>query len=152
MTVFHKLAILATAALAAMAAPIDTQASSEVPRNTSAPVIPASEMNVISAAASTGVGTFSGRGTWFTDKTGSCDTQFDTNDMIVAMNEAQMGGGAQCGKSVKITYNGKTVNAKVVDTCPKQYCSSGALDLSQAAFKKLAPLDDGVIDIKWQFA
>ncbi|KAF9956020.1 hypothetical protein BGZ72_003094 [Mortierella alpina] len=151
MTVFYKLAILATAALAAIAAPIDTQASSEIVRNTSAPKIPASEMNVISAAASVD-GTFSGRGTWFTDKTGSCNTPFDTNDMIVAMNEAQMGGTAQCGKTVKITYNGKTVNARVVDTCPQQYCSSGALDLSQAVFKELAPLDQGVINLKWQFA
>ncbi|KAF9575112.1 hypothetical protein EC968_004338 [Mortierella alpina] len=150
MTVFYKLAILATAALAAMAAPIDPQAPSEIPRNTSAPVIPASELDVVSAAASVD-GVFTGRGTWFTDKTGSCNTSFDTNDMIVAMNEAQMHGTAQCGKSVKITYNGKTVNAKVVDTCPKQYCSSGSLDLSQAAFKQLAPLDKGVIEIKWQF-
>ncbi|KAF9279992.1 hypothetical protein BGZ68_007559, partial [Mortierella alpina] len=140
MTVFYRLAILATAALAAMAAPVDTQASSNNARNTSALIIPASEMNVVSAAASKN-GEFSGRGTWFTDKTGSCGTPFDTNDMIVAMNEAQMGGTAQCGRSVKITYNGKTVDARVVDTCPKQYCSEGALDLSQAAFKQLAPLD-----------
>ncbi|KAK3833990.1 MAG: RlpA-like double-psi beta-barrel-protein domain-containing protein-containing protein, partial [Linnemannia gamsii] len=97
-------------------------------------------------------GSFSGRGTWFTDTTGSCDIDFDTNDMIVAMNAAQMGGTSQCGKSVKVSYGGKTVTAKVVDTCPSQYCTSGALDLSQAVFKKLAPLDVGVINIKWSFA
>ncbi|KAF9963200.1 hypothetical protein BGZ70_007568 [Mortierella alpina] len=151
MTVLYKLAILATAALATMAAPIDPQVPSELPRNTSAPAIPASEMNLVSAAASAN-GIYSGRGTWFTDKQGSCGTPFDTNDLIVAMNEAQMGGRAQCGKSVKVTYNGKSVNARVVDTCPKQYCSSGALDLSQAVFKQLAPLDKGVIEIQWQFA
>ncbi|KAF9134165.1 hypothetical protein BGW39_007903 [Mortierella sp. 14UC] len=97
-------------------------------------------------------GSFSGKGTWFTDTTGSCEVSFNTNDMIVAMNEAQMGGKSQCGKSVKISYGGKTATAKVVDTCPSQFCSSGSLDLSQAVFKKLAPLDVGVIDIKWEFA
>ncbi|KAF8928466.1 hypothetical protein BGZ47_001635 [Haplosporangium gracile] len=95
---------------------------------------------------------FSGRATWFTDTTGSCDISFDTNDMIVAMNEAQMGGTSQCGKSVKISYGGKTATAKVVDTCPSRFCSSGSLDLSQAVFKKLASLDVGEINIKWEFA
>ncbi|KAF9323418.1 hypothetical protein BGZ91_003594 [Linnemannia elongata] len=108
------------------------------------------EDNSVSAKASGGE--FSGRGTWFTDSTGSCEVPFDTNDLIVAMNAAQMGGKSQCGKSVKISFGGKTVTAKVVDTCPSQFCSSGALDLSQAAFKKLAPLDVGVINIKWEFA
>ncbi|KAG0283393.1 hypothetical protein BGZ96_012234 [Linnemannia gamsii] len=105
----------------------------------------------IEASSSTGGG-FSGKGTWFTDTTGSCEVPFDTNDMIVAMNAAQMGGTSQCGKSVKISYGGKTTTAKVVDTCPSQFCSSGSLDLSQAAFKELAPLDVGVINIKWEFA
>ncbi|KAF9540234.1 hypothetical protein EC957_004479 [Mortierella hygrophila] len=106
--------------------------------------------NSVSSAAS-GSGDFSGRGTWFTDTTGSCEVPFDTNDLIVAMNAEQMKGTSQCGKSVKISFGGKTVTAKVVDTCPSQFCSSGALDLSQAAFKQLAPLSVGVININWEF-
>ncbi|KAG0250605.1 hypothetical protein BGZ95_007146 [Linnemannia exigua] len=113
---------------------------------------PTSSPSTDDKVSSSASGNFSGRGTWFTDTTGSCDVSFDTNDMIVAMNEAQMGGTSQCGKSVKISYGGKTATAKVVDTCPSQYCTSGSLDLSQAVFKKLAPLDVGVIDIKWSFA
>ncbi|KAG0082316.1 hypothetical protein BGZ93_007009 [Podila epicladia] len=95
-------------------------------------------------------GSYSGRGTWFTDSVGSCGTQFTTSDMIVAMNAPQQGGNnAQCGKSVRIQHNGKSVTAKVVDTCPE--CASGSLDLSQAAFSSLASLDQGVIDITWSF-
>ncbi|KAF9144081.1 hypothetical protein BGX30_013878 [Mortierella sp. GBA39] len=105
--------------------------------------------NSVSEASSGG--DFSGRGTWFTDSTGSCEVPFNTDDLIVAMNAEQMDGTSQCGKSVKISFGGKTVTAKVVDTCPSQFCSKGALDLSQAAFKQLAPLDVGVIKINWQF-
>ncbi|KAG0317991.1 hypothetical protein BGZ97_004524 [Linnemannia gamsii] len=153
MAIFNKLALLATVALAAMvsAAPIDTT----VPvRHTTASKYPpspstgASDDVVISARASS----FSGRGTWFTDTVGSCGTPFDTNDMIVAMNAAQMGGTSMCGKTVRITSGGKTVTARVTDTCPSQFCSSGSLDLSQAVFSKLAPLDKGVIAISWEFA
>ncbi|ORZ20957.1 RlpA-like double-psi beta-barrel-protein domain-containing protein-containing protein, partial [Lobosporangium transversale] len=103
-----------------------------------------------SVTASTN-GLFSGRATWFTDKTGSCGKPFDTNDMIVAMNAAQMDGTSQCGRQVRITAKGQSVVATVVDTCPSRYCSSGSLDLSQAVFKKLAPLDVGVIQISWSF-
>ncbi|KAI7817858.1 RlpA-like double-psi beta-barrel-protein domain-containing protein-containing protein, partial [Gamsiella multidivaricata] len=82
---------------------------------------------------------------------GSCGTPFNTNDLIVAMNAHQMEGTSQCGKSVKITSGGKTVTARVTDTCPAQFCAPGSLDLSQAVFKRLAPLSKGVISIQWDF-
>ncbi|KAF9358692.1 hypothetical protein BGX26_001128 [Mortierella sp. AD094] len=96
-------------------------------------------------------GDFSGRGTWFTDTVGSCGTPFDTNDMIVAVNAAQMGGTSQCGRTVRITVGDKTAEGKVVDTCPSQFCSYGALDLSQALFKQFAPVNQGVLQIEWEF-
>ncbi|KAF8941226.1 RlpA-like double-psi beta-barrel-protein domain-containing protein-containing protein [Dissophora ornata] len=130
MTIFYKLAILATAALAAMAAPITT-ASDKVSTSSTGP--------------------FTGRGTWFTDTFGSCGKSFNTNDLIVAMNAEQMDGTAQCGRTVRITANGQTVDATVVDTCPSSSCSSGALDLSQAVFEQLAPLSQGVVQISWKF-
>ncbi|KAG0062954.1 hypothetical protein BGZ89_010275 [Linnemannia elongata] len=146
MAILNKLALLATVALAAMvsAAPIDTTPV----RHTTAPKITSSTPT---EATEVGSG-YSGKGTWFTDSTGSCGTSFDTNDMIVAMNEAQMGGTSMCGKSVRITSGGKSVTARVTDTCPSQYCNSGSLDLSQAVFSKLAPLSTGVISITWEFA
>ncbi|KAK3831389.1 MAG: RlpA-like double-psi beta-barrel-protein domain-containing protein-containing protein [Linnemannia elongata] len=180
MTVMYKFVLFASVALAVAAAPVRTstrhstavdlsiasqaQASTfssnfvaradkgdSTDNNSGSPAPKKAGSNDTVSAAASG-GEFSGRGTWFTDTTGSCDVPFNTNDMIVAMNEAQMGGSSQCGKSVKISYGGKTATAKVVDTCPSQFCSKGALDLSQAVFKKLAPLDVGVINIKWEFA
>ncbi|KAF8941837.1 hypothetical protein BGZ47_007134 [Haplosporangium gracile] len=152
MAIFNKLALLATVALAAMvsAAPIDTTPS----RQTSAPKITPSTPTDVSddlTISAQGSG-FSGRGTWFTDSIGSCGTPFDTHDLIVAMNAAQMGGTSMCGKTVRITSGGKSVTARVTDTCPSQYCSEGSLDLSQAAFTQLAPLATGVIPITWEFA
>ncbi|KAG0049457.1 hypothetical protein BGZ83_005753 [Gryganskiella cystojenkinii] len=155
MPAFFKLALIATLAAMVSAAPIDTAAV----RHTSASLIPLADQDLTISAASkvstdsssSSSGTFSGRGTWFTDTVGSCGTPFDTNDMIVAMNAAQMGGTSQCGREVRITANGKTVQGRVVDTCPSQFCSSGALDLSQAVFKKLAPLAQGVVQLKWEF-
>ncbi|KAG0249250.1 hypothetical protein BG011_009460 [Mortierella polycephala] len=76
--------------------------------------------------------------------------------MIVALNEEQMGSlqgsGSQCGKMVRVHYGGKSVDVKVVDTCPSEYCDKGALDLSQAAFKELAGgLSKGVLSLDWEF-
>ena len=98
MTVFYKLAILATAALAAMATPITTS-----------PVAASADSLASSTVSASSNGPFTGRGTWFTDTFGSCGTSFDTNDLIVAMNAEQMGGTAQCGRTVSITANGATV-------------------------------------------
>ncbi|GJJ73789.1 hypothetical protein EMPS_06147 [Entomortierella parvispora] len=143
MTAFCKLALIATATLAAMvsAAPV---ATTTVRQTSATPVS-------LAASSSQDNGPFSGRGTWFTDSVGSCGTPFDTNDMIVAMNGEQMGDNTQCGRTVQITSNGKTVKATVVDTCPSEYCATGALDLSQAVFEQLAPLSVGVIQIEWSF-
>ncbi|KAG0212266.1 hypothetical protein BGX28_006619 [Mortierella sp. GBA30] len=101
-------------------------------------------------------GTFSGRGTWFSDTTGSCDISFDQSDMIVAMNQAQMGAlqgsNSKCGQMIRVSYGGKSVDLKIVDTCPSQYCSRGQIDLSQAAFKELAGgLSKGVLALNWKF-
>ncbi|KAI1316501.1 hypothetical protein EDD11_009914 [Mortierella claussenii] len=147
MAVFTKLAIIATAALAAMvsAAPIEP-----VTRHTTATLISEADQLQIKAQDASS-SPFSGRGTWFTDSVGSCGTAFNTNDMIVAMNAGQMDGTSQCGKTVKIQSGGKTVTARVTDTCPAQYCAPGSLDLSQAVFEQLAPLSQGVVSIQWEF-
>ncbi|KAF9371594.1 hypothetical protein CPB97_001857 [Podila verticillata] len=157
MSFIYKLAIVATALAMVSAVPVTVRHTTAVPvpvRHTSAVGISASEIvapssePIVAAAAST---SYNGRGTWFTDDVGSCGTPFNTNDMIVAMNAAVMDGTSKCGQTVRIKYGGKTVTARVTDTCPSEYCSSSSLDLSQAVFKQLAPLSVGVIDIEWSF-
>jgi len=54
------------------------------------------------------------------------------------------------GISVRVTFNGKTITVPVKDKCPS--CDATHIDLSQAAFQRLAPLDVGVVNgITWQF-
>ncbi|KAF9198777.1 hypothetical protein BGZ49_000292, partial [Haplosporangium sp. Z 27] len=140
--------VLATAALAVIAAPV--QVLDNV-RNTTATLIPVAMQSVQLQSKDSNSGTFTGRGTWFTDTYGSCGVHFDTHDLIVAMNAEQMDGYSQCGRTVSITVGDTTVQAKVVDTCPAKYCARGALDLSQAVFKQFAPLSQGVIQLDWHF-
>ena len=55
-----------------------------------------------------------------------------------------------CGRELKVTYEKKSVTVQVVDTCPAASCNVGSLDLSPAAFAKLAPLSVGRLHgISW---
>ncbi|KAI7825206.1 RlpA-like double-psi beta-barrel-protein domain-containing protein-containing protein, partial [Gamsiella multidivaricata] len=97
---------------------------------------------------------FSGRATWYSDTTGQCGHSYSQSDMIVAVNQDQMGTGkALCGKKILLTLKGSDVQAvvTVVDMCPGQYCKFGDLDLSQAAFKKFAGLGVGELQLRWSF-
>lgn len=63
-----------------------------------------------------------------------------------------MGGGypqGPCGSSVSITYNGKTANAIVKDTCPG--CAFGDLDMSRSLFNFFAHEDVGRFHMSWVF-
>ncbi|KAF9570062.1 hypothetical protein EC968_002278 [Mortierella alpina] len=100
--------------------------------------------------------TFHGRGTWFSDTHGSCGVKFSQNDLIVALNEEQMGSsgrGARCGDRIRVTAKGSkaSVVLRIVDTCPKKYCKFGGLDISKAAFRRFAPESKGVLDLSWSF-
>ncbi|KAF9570061.1 hypothetical protein EC968_002277 [Mortierella alpina] len=100
--------------------------------------------------------TFHGRGTWFNDRFGSCGVKFSQSDLIVALNEEQMGGSGKskrCGQRIRVTAKGSnaSVVVRVVDTCPKTSCKFGMLDLSRTAFRKFAPESKGVLDLSWSF-
>ena len=100
---------------------------------------------------------YHGRGTWFSDTLGSCGENFSQDDMIVALNEAQMGqqygSGSKCGQKIRVTAKGSSASVvvRVVDTCPYRYCSHGQLDLSRKAFQKFATLSKGVLELEWSF-
>ncbi|KAG0167789.1 hypothetical protein DFQ28_002890 [Apophysomyces sp. BC1034] len=102
-------------------------------------------------------GSFSGTGTWFIPSKeggsqGACGPSEADDAPIVAMNAPQYGSTSSkskwCGKKIRITSGGKSVTATVNDACPG--CKFGDLDLTPVLFKKLADLNKGVIDIKWQ--
>ncbi|KAF9927592.1 hypothetical protein FBU30_003057 [Linnemannia zychae] len=97
---------------------------------------------------------YTGRATWYSDTHGQCEHNYSQSDMIVAVNEAQMGNGKNlCGKKILVTDKGSNtqVVVTVVDMCPSKYCNFGDLDLSQGAFKKFAGLGVGVLKLTWTF-
>lgn len=96
---------------------------------------------------------FSGDGTWYTPGLGSCGITNSASDLIGAMNYIQMDNGANpnanpnCGRYVLIKGPNGTVKVKITDTCPT--CAYGSIDLSPAAFEKIANLDTGRVTIHW---
>ncbi|KAI8582151.1 hypothetical protein K450DRAFT_171438, partial [Umbelopsis ramanniana AG] len=98
---------------------------------------------------------YSGDGTYYAPGLGSCGHDNKDTDMIAALNAPQMGSypnpnnNPNCGKYAKVTGPKGTVRVKIVDTCPP--CLSGSLDLSPAAFVKIANLAQGRVNIHWEW-
>ncbi|KAF9029467.1 barwin-like endoglucanase [Hymenopellis radicata] len=101
---------------------------------------------LISAASA-----FSGDATYYLPNGGygACGQKLQNSDHVVALSSAQYNNGANCGRHIKVNYNGKSVTAKVADLCPG--CASGSVDLAESAFKVLAPLDKGRIRVTWNY-
>jgi expansin (peptidoglycan-binding protein) len=94
---------------------------------------------------------FGGHGTYFYQygRPGACGTVHQDTDFIVAMDTAQYSASI-CGKTVEISYQGNTVQAKVADECPT--CVNGnSIDMSLATFKVLADVSVGDLVIKWRW-
>lgn len=74
---------------------------------------------------------------------------------VLFQNAPQMGSypnpnnNPNCGRYAKVTGPKGTVRVKIVDTCPP--CLSGSLDLSPAAFVKIADLAAGRVKIHWEW-
>ncbi|MET9633998.1 RlpA-like double-psi beta-barrel domain-containing protein [Lentzea sp. NPDC006480] len=54
-----------------------------------------------------------------------------------------------CGAEILVEKGGQTVTAKVTDRCGA--CASGDIDLSPAAFRKIADPGEGRVEVKWDF-
>ncbi|KAI8381540.1 RlpA-like double-psi beta-barrel-protein domain-containing protein-containing protein [Radiomyces spectabilis] len=105
------------------------------------------------SSSSSGGSKFTGDGTYYFPGLGSCGQNNKSKDMIAALNAPQMGYSANpnanpmCGRYAKVTGPKGTVRVKIVDTCPP--CVKGSLDLSPAAFQKIADLSAGRVKITW---
>ncbi|KAF8994921.1 RlpA-like double-psi beta-barrel-protein domain-containing protein-containing protein, partial [Cyathus striatus] len=80
---------------------------------------------------------------------GNCGAWSQDSDFIVALSTAEYNNGAHCWQHIQVHYQGKTIDATVVDSCPG--CSQYSIDLSPAAFSALAPLDAGRIQVDWNY-
>ncbi|KAL2152800.1 hypothetical protein VTH82DRAFT_3955 [Thermothelomyces myriococcoides] len=100
----------------------------------------------------------SGRFTWYNPGLGACGNWNGDGDLVAALNAADFdpytpngnpNNNSLCGRRLRVSYNGKSVDVTVVDRCPT--CNAGDLDLSPAAFEALEPLSTGVIYGSWDW-
>jgi|CXWL01.1.fsa_nt_gi expansin (peptidoglycan-binding protein) len=78
---------------------------------------------------------------------GACGYDVGESD-FAAINTEQWAGSAACGTCIEITGpKGKAV-VRTIDLCPE--CKRGHLDLSRAAFNKLAEASLGRVNVTWQ--
>lgn len=54
-----------------------------------------------------------------------------------------------CGKCARVKGPKGSVRVKIMDSCAS--CSGDDIDLSMGAFKKIADLDVGRLDVTWKF-
>lgn len=101
---------------------------------------------------------YTGDFTYYNTGLGACGKVNKDTDLIVALNKAKFdpktpngnpNKNTLCGKKIKASYQGKSVTVTIVDRCPG--CGPNDLDLSPAAFKKLAPLSVGRFKGTWEF-
>jgi expansin len=67
--------------------------------------------------------------------------------LFVALPPAEYGSAAACGGYLQVSGPDGSVRVKVIDQCPD--CATGHIDLSEAAFAKLAPLSAGLINVSY---
>ncbi len=90
-----------------------------------------------------------GEGTYhIVGNAGNCGLPPPDDLMVVAINAPQYAESGMCGACLKVTGPSGQVVVKVVDRCPE--CAEGDLDLSDAAFARIAAPIEGRIDITWE--
>ncbi|MEM6293461.1 MAG: expansin EXLX1 family cellulose-binding protein [Myxococcota bacterium] len=96
--------------------------------------------------------TFVGEGTYydFADGSGACGFPPTPDDLMVgAMNMVDFAGSAACGACARVDGPNGSVDVRIVDLCPE--CAPGDIDLSPQAFERIAPLEDGRVEIQWRY-
>ncbi|KAI0848032.1 RlpA-like double-psi beta-barrel-protein domain-containing protein-containing protein [Daldinia vernicosa] len=90
---------------------------------------------------------FSGDMTYYAPGLGACGNVNTESDAVVAVSSSQDG---NCGRTINISYNGKTASATIVDECPG--CPVGSIDVSPVVFEQLESLDAGRVQVTWEYA
>jgi expansin (peptidoglycan-binding protein) len=79
---------------------------------------------------------------------GNCSFQPPADDLYVALGRTEYSGALSCGSYLDVTGPKGKVRVKVFDSCPE--CTTGWLDLSRTAFKKIGAEVAGVIPITYK--
>ena len=81
--------------------------------------------------------------------TGNCSYRTPPADgLFVALSPAEYHGAAACGGYVEVSGPQGSVRAEVIDQCPP--CAAGHIDLSEAAFARIAPLSAGLVSVTYR--
>ena len=67
--------------------------------------------------------------------------------LFAALPPAEYASAAACGGYLQVSGPDGSVRVKVIDQCPE--CAAGHIDLSEAAFARLAPLSAGLISVTY---
>lgn len=81
--------------------------------------------------------------------TGNCSYPTPPADgLFVALSPAEYDAAAACGGYLEVSGPDGSVRAEVIDQCPP--CAYGHIDLSEAAFSRIAPLSAGLVSVTYQ--
>ncbi|BGP17142.1 hypothetical protein JCM10213_005234 [Rhodosporidiobolus nylandii] len=132
--------------------PFSPSTAAPIPRIASSATLPTFDETTSTAAVLVprSTSTFTGSAQFTTTGgVGSCGTRYSATDLVAVLSASQLNKSVKCETliTVKNSSNGKTVKAKVVDSCSS--CKSGSLVLSGAAFDKIASRSSGNIPITW---
>lgn len=139
----------------------NAQTTSQATTGTTSSVTPATGTSTSSSSTQTSEpssGDHSGEGTFYSTGLGACGETSQDTDYIVAVSHIlyennQVNGNsndnALCGKKIKASYEGKSVEVTVVDSC--EGCAENDLDFSPSAFSEIADQSLGRIDITWEW-
>ncbi|KAK4460397.1 RlpA-like double-psi beta-barrel-protein domain-containing protein-containing protein [Cladorrhinum samala] len=99
-----------------------------------------------------------GQFTWYYTGLGACGKVNSDGQLVAALNRATFdpktpngnpNRNTLCGRKIRLSYQGKSVDVTVVDRCAG--CGPNDVDLSPAAFKRFAPLVKGRITGSWRW-
>ncbi|KAF7341367.1 Barwin-like endoglucanase [Mycena venus] len=80
---------------------------------------------------------------------GACGKPIQNSDFAVALSSANYAGGAHCGQTLTVQFQGRSIVVTVADLCPG--CAANGIDLTEGAFAALADPAVGVIQVTWAF-
>src|SRR5688500_4208084 len=93
--------------------------------------------------------TYHGEGTFYgATGVGNCSYDATADTGIAALNHTDYGNSAMCGAYLRVVGPLGEVTVKIVDRCPE--CAPGDVDLSQAAFARIANPAAGRVPISWR--
>lgn len=79
-------------------------------------------------------------GEWFRGRTTACGKAYDPDALTTAHRHLP------CGTRLRVEHGGRSVTVTVTDRGP--FVEGRFLDLSRAAFSRLAPLDEGLVEVR----